>query len=162
MKREHFLILIVGLFILTYVLDAIANPLTITLATPYNYFTPETMLLYAFTTTSIVLKSVALFIAPLLLLSLMESRKVTKGLILLVLSGLVQLYSLQRVLTNSQSIPLEWALSLTLTGMALLIPAVFFIIVGLTQNVHKKLTDSDSEDMQTQETASDEEQTPTS
>ncbi|MDP2585491.1 MAG: hypothetical protein Q8P29_01270 [Candidatus Levybacteria bacterium] len=160
MKQTHFGILIIGLLILTYVLDAIANPLTLELATPYNYFTPEIMILYAFTTTSIVLKSIALFIAPLLLLSFMESRGVTKALILLVLSGLTQLYSLQRVLTNSQSIPLEWSLSLTLAGMALLIPAILYVILGFTQKVHKKLTGSDSDETQTQEEASDDEQTP--
>ena len=146
MKHEHMLILIIGLLILTYVLDAIANPLSLTLATPYHYFNSETMLTYAFTTTSIVLKSVALFIAPFLLLSFMEFRKVTKGLILLVLSGLMQLYALQDVATNAQAIPLEWSLSLTLTGMALLIPTVFYLILGLTQKVHKGLADETTPD----------------
>ncbi|PIR79955.1 MAG: hypothetical protein COU25_02585 [Candidatus Levybacteria bacterium CG10_big_fil_rev_8_21_14_0_10_35_13] len=151
MKSEHIFILIVGLLILTYVLDAVANPLSIVLTTPYHYFNTKTMLTYAFTSTSIILKSVVLFITPLLLLSFIGLRKTIEGLILLVLSGFMQLYSLQSVLTHSYLIPLEWSLSLTLAGMFLLIPTIFYLIVGLTQKVHKKLTDPYSDDTQMQE-----------
>lgn len=139
MKQEHFLILIVGLLIITYVLDAVVNPLPLVLVTPYHYFTPEIMFTYPFTTTSIVLKAVVVFISPLLVFSFLEFKKITKGIIFLVLSGLIQLYSLQSVLTNSKIIPLEWALSLTLAGMILVLFAVIYIVTGLLQKFHKNI-----------------------
>lgn len=141
MKQEYVLVLIIGLFILTYVLDAVVNPIPLRLATPYHYFTPDTMFSYAFTTTSVVLKAVALFIAPIWLLSFSEFSKLTKGAILLAIAGLMQLYALQDVATNSQVIPLEWSLSLTLAGLVLLIPAVIFLIAGFLGKAQKSISE---------------------
>lgn len=141
MKQEYFVILIVGLLILTYVLDAIVSPLDLNLTTPYHYFTPETLFSYAFTTTSIVLKSIALIMTPLWLFSYTGFNKTTKGASLLVLSGLMQLYSLQAVVTSSSVIPLEWSLALTLTGMLLLIPAVLYLLTGLLGQAQKGISD---------------------
>lgn len=131
MKQEFFLILIAGLLILAYVLDAVVNPLYLKLVTPYHYFDPQILSKYTFTTTSIVIKSVALMIASIWFLSFLSFNKLIKGAILLVLSGLMQLYALQEVATNARVVPLEWTLSLTLTGVALLIPAVLYIIMGV-------------------------------
>lgn len=140
MKQEFVLILITGLLILTYILDAIVNPLPIKLITPYHYFTPETMFKYAFTTTSIVLKTIALVITPIWLLSYTGFSKTIKGAVLLVISGLMQLYSLQDVVSGSNILPLEWSLSLTLTGMVLLIPAILYFILGFFSQAKKTIT----------------------
>lgn len=145
MKKEYFLIFIAGLFVLSYVLDAVSNPLSLQLATPYHYFNSNTLTLYAFTTTSIIIKAIGLFISILVIASFIKNGLAKAGSILLV-SSLLQLYALQDVATNSQLLPLEWSLSLTLTGMALLIPAVLYVILGLTQKVHKGLTDETTSD----------------
>lgn len=131
MKQEHFLILVVGLLILTYVLDAVVNPLPVALITPYHYFNPEIMFTYPFTTTSIILKALALIIASILILSFLGFKKITNGAILLVLAGLMQLYSLQSVVSNSQIIPLEWSISITLAGVVLLFISLFYLITGI-------------------------------
>lgn len=141
MKQEHTLVLIIGLLILAYVLDAIVQPLGINLTTPYHYFDPKILSAYAFTTTSVLIKSVALFITPLWLFSFFSFKKFTRGVILLVLSGLMQLYSLQDVGTGTNLIPIEWAISLTLTGVVLLIPTVIFLLSGGAEKVHKTLLD---------------------
>lgn len=141
MKQEYILVIIIGLLILAYVLDAIVNPLSLQLPSPYHYFDPEIISKYTFTTTSIVIKSIALVMAPLWFLSFLDFSKLTKGAILLVLSGLMQLYALQDVATGAQVIPLEWSLSLTLTGVVLLIPAALFLLIGITKKAHKAITD---------------------
>jgi len=126
--------------IFAYVLDAVVNPLKLQLATPYHYFDFSILTKYTFTTTSIVIKSIALFLAPVWFLSFLDFSKLTKGAILLVLSGLMQLYSLQDVASRSYILPLEWSLTLTLTGMVLLIPAVLFLIGGLFGGAKKAIT----------------------
>ena len=141
MKQEYILILIIGLLILTYVLDAVVNPLPLKLTTPYNYFTYEIMFQYAFTTTSIVLKTIALVLTSFWILSFTGFNKVIKGASLLVLSGLMQLYSLQDVVSKANILPLEWSLAFTLTGMVLLIPAVLLLIFGLLGKAKKKITE---------------------
>lgn len=141
MKQEYILIIIIGLLILAYVLDAVVNPLKLQLPSPYHFFDPAILSKYTFTTTSIVIKSIALMMAPVWFLSFLDFNKLTKGAILLVLSGLMQFYALQDVATGTQVIPLEWSLSLTLTGVVLLIPAVIYILIGFTKKAHKSLTE---------------------
>lgn len=141
MKQEYILIIIIGLLILAFVLDAVVNPLRLQLPSPYHFFDPAILFKYTFTATSIVIKSIALFLAPVWFLSFLDFSKLTKGAILLVLSGLMQLYALQDVATNAQVLPLEWSLSLTLTGVALLIPATIYMLIGFGKKAHKSLTE---------------------
>ncbi len=140
MKKEYILIFVAGLFILVYVLDAVVNPLSITLASPYHYFSPQVYMQYAFTTTSIVIKALGIFLSVLLILSVLVVSRFVKGGILLGLSGLMQLYALQDVATNSKVLPMEWTLSLTLAGMVLLIPTVIYIVWGIIDIMHKVYT----------------------
>ena len=146
MKHEYILVIVIGLLIFAYVLDAVVNPLKLRLATPYHFFDPDILSKYTFTTTAIIIKSIALIMAPLWFLSFLSLNKLTKGAILLVLAALIQLYALQDVASNSKVIPLEWSISLALTGAVLLIPSILYIIIGLTQKAHKNLTESPYDD----------------
>lgn len=68
-KKENLLIFTVGLFILSYVLDASVDPLTVDLSTPYQYLNPMIFTHFPFTTASIMIKALGMFLTPLLLLS---------------------------------------------------------------------------------------------
>ena len=140
MKKEHVLVFVVGLFILTYVLDAVVNPLEIDLSTPYQFLSPELFSHYPFTTASIVMKSIGLFLTPVLLLSFMDNQHFAKGGILFLMSGLTQLYALQDLITNSQIMPLEWTISFTVAGLLLLIPATTYFVRGFISSFHEKIT----------------------
>lgn len=142
MKKEYILFFAVGLFILAYVLDSVVDPLSITLVTPYHYFTTGIFSQYAFTTTSIVIKAIALLSSIVVLLSYTEINRFVKSGILLGLSGLMQLYALQDVATKSQMLPLEWSLSFALAGLLLLIPMVMYILLGIIGGAHKRLEES--------------------
>lgn len=133
MKQEHWLAVVIGLLIFAYVLDGVVNPLTLGLPTPYHFFIPEILVTYPFTVTSILIKSSALYITPLLLLSFTGFNKTLKGIALLIISGLFQLYALQDVASGAHAIPLEWALSLTFTGVILLFTSIIYIIMGFLQ-----------------------------
>ena len=69
MEKETVLVVIIGLFLLSYVLDAVVNPLSIRLVTPYQFLNPKLIMMYPFTTASIVIKGLGIFLAPLLFLS---------------------------------------------------------------------------------------------
>lgn len=140
MKKEHILFIVVGFFLLSYLLDAVVNPLNLSLATPYQFFSPKYLAQYAFTTVSIVLKSIAILLTPILFLNFLGISNMSKGITILILSALLQLYALQDVATNNQVVPLEWSLSFSLGGLLLLIPAVFYIISGAIKNMNQQLT----------------------
>lgn len=133
MKQEYWLATIIGLLIFAYVLDSVVNPLAIALPTPYHFFIPEVLKTYPFTTTSVVIKALAILITPLLILSFAGFKKLLKGILLIILSGLFQLYALQDVASGAHAIPVEWALSFTLAGMVLLLVAVIYMLMGVLQ-----------------------------
>ncbi len=137
MKQEYIVILIIGFLILSYVLDAVVNPLQLNLTSPYHFFDPELLAKYPFTTFSIFLKATAAFMTPILILSYLGLNKLINGSILIVLSGLMQLYALQDVVSGSQIIPLEWSLALALAGVILLIPAIIYLIIGFAKKTHQ-------------------------
>ena len=151
MKKEYVLAAIVGLFLLSYVLDATVNPLNLNLATPYDYLTPENLSKYPFTTASIVIKALGIFLIPVLLLSLADRKFAAKGLAVLILIPLMQLYALQDIATGAQVVPLEWSLSLSLAGIALAIPMVIYFILEALSKVHTSLKDTPSEEKDTTE-----------
>jgi|SRR3989344_776949 len=140
MKKEYIFIFIAGLFLLAYVLEAVVNPLNLNLATPYDYLKPALLARYPFTTAIIIIRAVALFLAPVWLFSLLSGHHSAKGVTLLVVAGLAQLYAIQEVATRAQVIPLEWSLSLSLAGLALLLPAALQILLGLAHKTKEKLS----------------------
>jgi hypothetical protein len=139
MKKEHVLVIIIGLFLLSYVLDAVVNPLNIELATPYHFLDPKYLVKYPFTTASIVIKALGIFLTPLLLMSLFEGHHTAKGAVLLVLIALMQLYSLQDLATGAETVPLEWALSISVAGIALALPMLAYFGLGGLSWLHQSL-----------------------
>ena len=139
MKKETVLVIIIGLFLLSYVLDAVVKPLQVPLANPFQFLNPKLLTLYPFTATSIVIKGIGIFLTSLLFLSFAEGYHTVKGAVLLVLIGLMELYALQDIATRAQVVPLEWSLSLSLAGLALLFPMIIYFIRGAMGSLHKHL-----------------------
>lgn len=147
MRQEYWLATVVGLFIFAFVLDSIVNPLqTGVLPTPYHFLQPEIFAVFPLTTVSIIIKASVILITPLLLLSFASWNKLIKGITIFITSGVLQLYALQDVATKSNSIPTEWAVSLTLGGLFLLIPALVYILIGAFQKGNVALSGDDNED----------------
>lgn len=140
MPKEYTLVIIGGLFLLSYILEAIVDPLTLSLATPYEYLNPDYLILYPFTTATVFIRSIALFMTPTWLLSFIKKAHYAKGGVLLIVASLMQLYAIQEVATGTTLVPLEWSLSLSIAGAALLIPSVLFIIGGMFSSAQDKIS----------------------
>jgi hypothetical protein len=155
MKKEYTLIFIVGLFLLAYVLDAVVDPIEVILASPYQYINPNIFSQYPFTGTSIIIKALGIFLTPLFLFSFMKKQYAAKGLILLIVAGLTQLYGIQELTTGAKLLPIEWTVSLTLGGAALLVPMVLYFTRGTFSSVSKNIarppSDEDSFEEEDQE-----------
>jgi hypothetical protein len=137
MKREYWAGAVLGLFLLAYVLEAVANPLALDLSSPYAFAQNGLYTRYPFSTAIVVIRALAIFITPLLLTSLFKGAYFAKAVSLLILSGLIQLYAIQAIVTGILTVPLEWALSLTLAGILLLIPVLYYFFKGLTGSAKK-------------------------
>jgi len=146
MKLEHWFVVVIGLVIFAYVLDSVVNPLTMDLPTPYHFLTPDTFMLYPFTTVSMLVKAIALVIAPIITLALFGMKKHTKAIILFVVSALYQLYALQDVATNAGAIPVEWSISLSMAGIILIFTSLVYLFLGMGDKVNKLGIPNDSSD----------------
>ena len=130
MPKEYVLVLIIGLFLLAYLLEAVVDPLTISITSPYQYVTLGHWSRLPFTTAIIAIRSLAVIMSPLWLLSFISGAFQFKALALLIVSVLVQLYGVQGTVSATVGIPLEWAVSFAVGGALLLIPMLFFFAKG--------------------------------
>lgn len=139
MKKEYIFVFIGALYLLSYVLDAVVNPLPNIFTSPYGFLKPDMLKLYPFTAAIIAIRTVALVLSPLWLISFFEKGHTIKGLALLVLSGLLQLYSIQEVVAKTKVVPLEWSISFAYAGVILLLPAVLQFLLGIFHKAKEKL-----------------------
>jgi hypothetical protein len=138
--KEYILLFILGLFALAYVFDAVVNPLDLNLTSPYQYW--NFVGVYPFTTASVAIKAVAIFLAPLWLVSFIEKRFTGKAVFLFVIGSVGQLYAVQDVVTKAEVIPLEWTLSLAFAGLGLVFVAALYFIRGLLSNFGQNLSNA--------------------
>lgn len=139
MRKEHIAVAIIGAFLLTYLLDAISDPLAVPLAHPYQYLNNAYFSTYPFTTASILIRSLAIIAIPFLLFGFLILSPAAKGGFFLLISVLMQLYSVQQIATDSGNIPLEWAISLAFAGAILTLCGIYYLIIGAMVHTHKKL-----------------------
>jgi len=145
MKKVYVAIGILGLFILGYVLDYVAGPVAISINSPLLFLDQTILSRYPFTTVSIAIKTVALFLSLILLFSFIEKAYLVKGTVMLFIAALFELYSIQQLATGAMMIPIQWILTLTFTGVTLLIPTVVYFIIGIISSLYDKAVKPKSE-----------------
>ncbi len=131
MKKEYLFITIMVGLLLAYLLEATVDPLSIKLATPYQYLNLGYASQFPFTAATIVIRAISILLVPLFLTSFFQGAFIGKAIFLIVVSALEQLYSLQEIVTGTTLLPLEWSLSLTLSGLVLLAPATIYLLQGV-------------------------------
>lgn len=150
--KEQIFIIIIGLFLLSYILEAIVDPLNIKLATPYAFLSSEYFGKYPFTAATITIRAISLFLVPTFLLSFIKDAQFFKVGALLLIAGLAQLYSLQEITSGTTMVPIEWSLSLSIAGIALILPIATNLLHGTYLKAKNKLSATldgiDTEDKQ--------------
>lgn len=130
MPKEYVLVLIIGLFLFAYLLEAVVDPLNLPLSTPYQFASAGYPNQYPFTTAVIAIRSLAVLMSPLWLLSFIPGAYQLKAVITLIVSVLIQLYGVQGLSASSAPIPQEWAISFAFGGAALILFVLFFFAKG--------------------------------
>lgn len=138
--KEYLFIFIIGLFLISYVLEATVNPLSVKLATPYEFLSKTYLSQFPFSTAVIIIRSLGIFLIPILLFSFFNGAHFPKSGILLIVSALLQLYAMQEVVSGTTLLPLEWSLSLSIGGLALLVPMIFHLLAGTFFSTVKKVS----------------------
>jgi hypothetical protein len=141
MKKEYLVALIGGLFLLAYVLEAVIDPLTIKIGSPYDFLKPELLGQYPFTAAIIAMRALGIFFVPLLAFSFFKKAFIAKALTSMLLAGLLQLYALQNVVASAV-VPLEWALAFALGGAALVLPTGLYFLRTFLDSMQSQIVKS--------------------
>lgn len=140
MKKEYVTVVAIALFILSYVIDWLAGPIGISIRNPFHFLQQPIISTYPFTAVSVGLKAVVIIISILTLLSLIAEKQLAKGVFLVFLAALFELYSIQQIATGSGVVPLPWSLAFAFSGVFLLVPALIYVIIGLGRTLRRKIS----------------------
>lgn len=140
MKKEYIVVAAIAMFILGYVIDWLTGSIAISIKNPFHFLKEPTLSTYPFTTLSIALKTIIITISILTLLTLIAEKQLAKGIFLIFLTALFELYSIQEIATGNRFISLPWSLSFAFSGILLLIPALIYVVIGLGRLLHRKIT----------------------
>ena len=144
MKKEYTAVVAISLFLFAYVLEALAGQVSFPAFTsPFAFLNPAVLNKYPFTATAIAIRTAAIVISVVLILSFVEIKKHLKAVIVFVLGVLLELYAIQQLATGMRVTPLEWTLSFAYSGVLFAPLVVFFLIAGLFEAAHKALTKTD-------------------
>lgn len=141
MKKEYTAVVAISLFLFAYVLEALSGQVTFpVLTSPFAFLNPAVLNKYPFTATAIAIRTAAIVISVVLVLSFAQIKKHLKAVIVFVLGILLELYAIQQLATGMRVTPLEWTLSFAYSGVLFAPLVVFFLIAGAFEAAHKALT----------------------
>jgi len=150
MKKEYFIVAIIGLFLAASALNYFAGPVIISLKNPLQFLTLNYLSKFPFTAVEILLRALAVFLSIVLILSFIEKNYFLKAAIALVVGALGVLYAIQQIATYGRVTPIQWTLSFAYAGIAL-VPAIgYYLIRGLISNISQKVTKKRSGDEDSQ------------
>lgn len=150
MKKEYLIVATIAMFILSYGIDIASGVENLPIRQPYSFLEPKVLAVYPFTAVSIGLKTLGFMLSVLLTISTFEKKYLAKGVFLFFTGALMNLYAIQQLATGMRLIPIEWTLGLAYAGTMLIIPALFYFLIGTTKQIHRNFT-SDPFDKVTRE-----------
>jgi len=142
MKKEYFFLVIVGFFLASYVLNFLAGPVSLALKSPFQFLAAASLAKYPFTAVEIALKTIALALSLVLMLSLIEKNYLLKAVIVLIAGALGILYAIQQIATATRVTPIQWTLAFGYAGFLLSPALIYYLIRGAVEGAYQGLTKS--------------------
>lgn len=139
MKKDYFWITVLGLIILSYVLDQISSPISVRLRNPYAFITQVNLSTYPLSAVSIAAKAIALATSLILAFSYLKISPFIKAIVLFFLASLGQLYAIQQLATNGKLTPITWTLGVAFAGVISIMPIIIYLIQGLFSSAQKAI-----------------------
>lgn len=142
MKKEYIGVTICALFLLSYVLDYLAGPFTLTVTNPF-LFIQQHLSVYPFTAAGIGIKTLGLLLSMILITLFIEKKYFVRALVVFFTATLFEFYAIQQLATGQQLIPIQWTLALSYTGVLLLLLTIIYIIIGIVLGIYGTFADDD-------------------
>jgi len=130
--REVWAVIAGVMFLLSYLIDKLAGPVAITVKAPIAFLTSPYLLdTYPFTATAILIRTVAIFISIMLIMSLFQRKYFSKVIILLFVGVLAEFFAIQQLATGFRVTTIQWTLAIAYGSITLILGVIWFILKGV-------------------------------
>jgi hypothetical protein len=143
MKKENFLVVVAALYILAYVLDHLAGPVSIIVKNPFAFLSSVYLTKFPFTAVAIGSRPLALTFSLILLFSFVNGAYFIKALVFFFLGTLAELYAVQQIATGMRMTPIQWTLSFAYSGLILIIPIIYYLLRGMVGSLHSTIVNQE-------------------
>src|SRR3990167_98912 len=150
LAKEVWLTIAVVGFLLSWLIDRLAGPVVITVGSPVAFLTSPVLLnLYPFTASAIIIRSIALFISAMLVVSIMEKQYFGKVAFLIFAGVLAEFYAIQQLANGFKMTTIQWTLSIAYGSVLLVLGILAMALKGIwsifNSEDEKNTTDTENE-----------------
>lgn len=119
-------------FLLSWLIDRLAGPVSINIGNPVAFLTSSLLLhKYPFTATAILIRSIGLFISSIIISSLIEKKYFTKAVVLFFIGMLAEFFAIQQLATGFHVTTIQWTLSIAYASVLLALSIFWFLLKGV-------------------------------
>jgi len=138
LQSEVWLVIAAILFLVSWLIDKLGGPVSIVVPAPIAFLKSTTLLhTYPFTATSIIIRTLAIFISVMLITSLVRKKYFTKAISIIIVGVLAEFYAIQQLATGSHLATIQWTLSIAYASIILLAGVVWMILKGIWSTFNK-------------------------
>lgn len=138
-KKEVWLVAAIVAFLVSYLIDRLSGPVIMNIGNPTIFLRSPTLLhTYPFTATAIIIRTVAIFISSMLVISLFERKYFTKAVILFFVGLLSEFFAIQQLATGFRVTTIQWTLSIAYGSLSLILAIAWMVLKGVWSLFNKE------------------------
>jgi hypothetical protein len=126
-------------FLLSWLIDRLGGPVSIVVKSPIAFLASTRLLnTYPFTATAIIIRTLAIFISMMLIMSFIHGKYFTKAITLFFIGMLAEFYAIQQLATGSHLTSIQWTLSIAYGSVSLILGILFLVLKGIWATFNKE------------------------
>jgi len=145
-QSEVWIVVTAVFFVLSWLIDKLGGPVKIVVKEPVAFLKSSTLLhTYPFTATAIIIRTIAIFLAAMVILSFIRGKYFTKAIALFFVGILGEFYAIQQLATGSHLTTIQWTLSIAYGSLTLILGIIWMVLKGIWATFNKSEENPPSE-----------------
>lgn len=139
LPKEVWLVIASVAFLLSWLIDRLAGPVTMNVGSPVAFLTSPVLLhTYPLTATAIIIRTFALFVSIMLVFSIVKRKYFTKAVVLFFIGMLAEFFAIQQLATGFRVTTIQWTLSIAYGAFTLVLGIAVMILMGIWASFNKE------------------------
>ena len=141
LAKEVWLVIASVGFLLSWLIDRLAGPVTINVGSPIAFLTSPVLLhTYPLTATAIIIRTIAIFVSTMLVFSIVTRKYFTKAVILFFMGMLAEFFAIQQLATGFRVTTIQWTLAIAYGSLTLILGIAWLVLKGIWSIFNKEKT----------------------